>query len=309
MEITIKNAPHKGWNKFAHHPLQTTMFGAYNYDQNGCVPQFLRVKHDDLTVAQLLYFIKGKGAEFFMNFPLGKTLGKISKKFFPVICWYQGPTILSEKVNKKLILKEIIKKVKEVHNINKIEAEGSEVFEDSINVWATYKIHLIKSEDVLWSGIKKSTRKNIKKAKEKYRVVIDNDDKTIVDYLKLLRQSRKELGMKHLPPVFVNQTMIDLFNNKAQIVLAYENEKPIAGMGIIRHEDELLEIGSAIPHRVGNYVGDLIKWNIILYGKMNWCKWYDLGGVNPLPSSEKEENIRRFKEKFGGEYFEYSIIK
>jgi len=38
-------------------------------------------------------------------------------------------------------------------------------------------------------------------------------------------------------------------------------------------------------------------------------KTYDISGVAPDPDSVKEEGIRRFKGKWGGEYLEYPVIE
>ncbi len=45
------------------------------------------------------------------------------------------------------------------------------------------------------------------------------------------------------------------------------------------------------------------------YAQQQWVlqRVYDLAGVSPNPSDAKSEGIRRYKEKFGGEYFEYPI--
>jgi lipid II:glycine glycyltransferase (peptidoglycan interpeptide bridge formation enzyme) len=56
------------------------------------------------------------------------------------------------------------------------------------------------------------------------------------------------------------------------------------------------------------YPGDAIKWAIIKWGHGQGFRTYDLAGVNPNPETPKEQGIRQFKEKWGGEYVEYPIF-
>ena len=42
------------------------------------------------------------------------------------------------------------------------------------------------------------------------------------------------------------------------------------------------------------------------YVRDKGCTLFDLAGVAPEPANQKEAGIRRFKEKWGGKYVEYS---
>ena len=57
------------------------------------------------------------------------------------------------------------------------------------------------------------------------------------------------------------------------------------------------------------YSQDLIKWNIIEWGIENKMNYYDLAGFNPQPISKKEEGIKRYKEKWGGERRNFWLIR
>lgn len=308
LEIEITSTPINNWDKHVKHPLQTTMYAMYNYEHNGAIPHYCYIKKNGRNEGQLLYFIKGKGAEFFINFPLGKTIGKISKKFFPIISFEQGPTFYEE-YNRTYTIEDIIEEIKKHHNINTIQATTPT---PNTNNWATYKINLNHNTPTLWKRIKKPARKNINKAKKETTTIINNKTTTIKQYLNLLKQSRKELGLKHLPPCYPNQTLKKHFNSHCQIILIQHKKEPLAAMGIIEHNGYILEIGNAISPKcreLNIYAGDLIKWEIIQHGKNKKHHTYDLGGCNPKPIDKKEESIKKFKKKFGGKYQEYGIIK
>ena len=47
--------------------------------------------------------------------------------------------------------------------------------------------------------------------------------------------------------------------------------------------------------------GDLLKWEVILWGRQQGYSYYDLAGLNPRDdATEKERQIARFKRKWGG---------
>jgi len=308
MEIEITSTPINDWDKHAQHPLQTTMYAMYNYEHNGCIPHYCYIIEDGKHIGQLLYFVKGTGAEFFSSFPLGKTIGKISKTFFPIISFDQGPTYYEEQKH-DFTIEEIIEELKEHHNITKIQATTPKT---NNNNWSTYKINLNQPLIKIWDNIKKSTKKNIKRTINRTTIKIDNENTTLKQYKYLLRQSRTELGMKHLPPCYPNKTLKKYFNDQTQVILIEYDNNPIAAMGILEHNGYILEIGSAISPQCKQeniYAGDLIKWVIMTYGHQKKHNTYDLGGCNPKPETPKEESIKNFKAKFGGTYQEYGVIQ
>lgn len=50
---------------------------------------------------------------------------------------------------------------------------------------------------------------------------------------------------------------------------------------------------------------DLLHWHVIRHHRNEGDTFFNLAGFNPAPNSPKEEGIRRFKEKWGGQ--EYSV--
>jgi lipid II:glycine glycyltransferase (peptidoglycan interpeptide bridge formation enzyme) len=50
---------------------------------------------------------------------------------------------------------------------------------------------------------------------------------------------------------------------------------------------------------------DLLHWELMLRSRQLGCRAFDLAGISPDPATPKEVGIRRFKEKWGGEYVEY----
>ncbi len=93
--------------------------------------------------------------------------------------------------------------------------------------------------------------------------------------------------------------------------VAEHDGKMIAGLSVWGSNGKLCEIGSfqsqdAYERKL--FGPDLLKWTIMQWACEQDHVSFDLGGVNPEPVDEKELNIRRFKEKWGGEYSEYLIV-
>jgi len=94
--------------------------------------------------------------------------------------------------------------------------------------------------------------------------------------------------------------------------LARKDGKPIGGLLFSFLNKYIIEAGVARSKYDSInklYSQDLIKWKIVEWGIHNKMKYYDLAGVNPNPTSEKEKGILRYKKKWGGQRHEYFNIK
>jgi len=298
-------------NEISKHPFQCGGFGKFYSKQHGCDCNKINVYCEDLLVATLIYFVKGPGSETLSGFPGGKWINAMTQFALPEIVWYGGPVFVG-KVNEEEVVSYIIHVLGKRYGTKKLTADLSCLY--GFNKWASYRVNLLKSEDELWNGLDKSVRKNILKTSEKVDVRVVNDKYSVSKYLRLLKNSRKHLGFIYLPPVHVNDCLVACCNGRAKVVLVTEKSsgKAIAGMGLLMGGEGCVEVGSAISNycRVAKlYCGDLIKWEIVKFAKLNGLKWYDLGGCSPDPVNDKEESIKRFKKKFGGDYVEYGVLR
>ncbi len=293
------------------HPFQSGKFGLFYAEQHGCEVGYISVKQEGLFVANLLFFVKGKGCETFSGFPGGKWLNKVSKQLLPEIVWYGGPSFIGQ-VNEEEITNYIIHVLGREYGTKRFTADLPFLYGN--DKWATYKISLLQSIEDLWNRIDKSAKKNILKTSEKVDVCFVNDEQSVKKYLSLLKGSRKSLGFIYLPPVHVNNLLINYMKGRAKIVLVTEKSSgnSIAAMGLVMGKEVVVEVGSALSSYCRSaklYCGDLIKWEIVKFAKLNGLKLYDLGGCSPSPTNSKEVSIRRFKKKFGGDYVEYGVLR
>lgn len=95
--------------------------------------------------------------------------------------------------------------------------------------------------------------------------------------------------------------------------IAYDKKQTtMAVLGMLIFNGVAREIASAIiPEAYKQKIPaqDLLHWELLLEAKRLKCHTFDLAGVSPNPVSPKEKGIRRFKEKWGGQYIEYYTYK
>lgn len=182
------------------------------------------------------------------------------------------------------------------------------------SVWQTALVDLRQEEDALWKGVERHARKNIERLKSLpgLRVRILDDAASLEKhYLPLLRETRarRKAGMPRFYPcpklLEITRTNPDIF---AKAFVVSLGEEPLAGLGVLGTREGVVEVGSAQSEKdlQGKYYAhDLLKWEIISWAKSQGVHFYDLGGFNPVPQDPKEEGIKRFKTKWGGELYSF----
>lgn len=179
----------------------------------------------------------------------------------------------------------------------------------------TLKVNLQCSKEEAHASLEKKGRKAVRLAQEAgVSVSLAKTEQDVREYYEMLRSWRAHLsfqtgsfkGLKDQWNFFHSKNTMEVF-------IARWKGKPVAGMGIMHYNGNAIEVMSAqsqINYEQNLFAGDLIKWKIIEWGIEKGLRSYDLGGVNPNPTTEKEKNILQFKSKWGGELIKrYEISK
>jgi len=181
--------------------------------------------------------------------------------------------------------------------------------------WATLKVDLSPDTTTILSRFKPAARKEIRKAEargievrmvrneEELRIYGDEAVRCAARYGKTNVSTRDFLSMwKHFRrPGFVFETFSASIDGKF-----------LAGLSIWGTRATVGELGSfqtQYAHDQKLSGPDLIKWRALEWAKDAGIATFDLAGINPCPKNPKEENIRRFKEKWGGQYEEYLMVQ
>jgi hypothetical protein len=245
---------------------------------------------------------------------------KLGKIFFDenLYRWAYGPVIFNydHATDMMISLKNYLK-------INKFKAYGilhplsSNYFKNLSNIfkvkkWSTFLIDLSLDFDTLNNNLDKhSARKNVDRSLKKNVIVKQITKSELLDYFNLLHHTKEKTGVTI--EFFDTETMWSKFDKLGfNIFLAYYEGKPVGGLGVSSFNNFINEWGvgrSEIDFSKKLYAQDLIKWKIIEWGKENKLNYFDLSGVNPIPSNSKEEGIFRYKKKWGGKQVDLLIIQ
>ena len=169
---------------------------------------------------------------------------------------------------------------------------------------ATFIVDLSKSNDELWAQIESSARRKIKQTQEAgCLAVITTADEDVSKYFDTVTENRKRNGLKPYSKES-NWGMWRSFQKSGgQLIAAKKNDEVYGGIMISTFGGFINEWSPSIAQKAMSeklYVGDLLHWAVIKWGKENNCKYYDLTGVAINPKNQKEQGIHSFKAKWGG---------
>lgn len=246
---------------------------------------------------------------------MGKLLKKIPTLKNKINVWIYGPIIFDNSLSSELynsLGKFFISEKSFVRgNTHPLRTGNAKILSDKFTVmnWSTSLIDLTKPLDELYQNIHKhSGQKNIQRAIKKGITVEQVNENSISDYNELINESKNESDSIELRRYWWH--LLQPFGYS--IFIAKKDGIPVGGLGFSYMNNFIIESGvarSKIDFDEKLNAQDLIKWKIIEWGVKNKMKYYNLAGFNPYPTSKKEEGIKRYKEKWGGDIVNYWLIR
>ncbi|MFH1056951.1 MAG: GNAT family N-acetyltransferase [Candidatus Micrarchaeota archaeon] len=171
----------------------------------------------------------------------------------------------------------------------------------------TFLVDLSQSEEKLWSNLDKAAKKAVKQCTEEFNLSVEKVDseEELGEYLNLLKKFRTASGFA-MPMVYPSQNAWKKERGKTmEVFVAKDGGKIVSGIGVVFFNGVAMEIAVArdVAHKA--YAQDLLKWHVLLWAKRQDFRLYDLAGVNPNPSTDKERGGFQFKAKWGGTLVKY----
>jgi len=162
-----------------------------------------------------------------------------------------------------------------------------------LELWNTFLFDLTQSKESLYNKIDKhSGKKNIERAIKRGVTIEEINDKSLIEYYELLEIQKKSQGQQ----ITDFQNLLEAWKLFKPLgysgLLARKNGKTIGGLLFSFLNNYIIEAGVARSQYDSEnklYSQDLIKWKIVEWGIQNNMKYYDLAGVNPNPTSDKEK--------------------
>jgi hypothetical protein len=178
-------------------------------------------------------------------------------------------------------------------------------------------IDLTQPEETLQRSFDRAVRKNWRKCRERHVqfCLSEGDPEALESYVTILGERRRKLGFS-MPPFYPNHDSARCFAERGKtarlfVALARVEGIPMAGLGFAVFRRVAVEVGVA---QSAGYAAlqlplhDFIKVEACRELARLGVEIYDLGGVSTRPRSRKEENIRRFKQKFSSRMASYQSI-
>ena len=257
--------------------------------------------------------------------PLARLSTALADRFTACLTWEAGPVILRSRGTAEALhaLFEAVDTLCRDENIVALDGAWPSIYDPgseqepgtdwpeyfSMRQKATFLLDLTPEESALWSGLKSSARKCIRRTLEQgltTRRIAGEEE--LGNYCDFVRRCRQNLGLPgtalrnltEMWRVLHPAGMLDIFTCRDS------SGRLMGGLGVWRHAGVLYEWGSIQAPEARErkiYSSDLLKWEVIRWGHSTGCRLYDLAGVVPDPdaSDSKNRGIYQFKSKWGGE--------
>lgn len=300
--------------------LQSSFWGGFLAESRLTTPIYLLAEINDKPIGAMLILHRN-------ILPKKYTFLKKLPYIFSRLEIHQGP-VNFDSVNQEESLIAFLEWIDRYKRANKIGEINFDSYAPSLNLcgvkglmmdfgykpkeWGTYYVDLSVSHEDMFSNIDHSARKGINKALREGVLVRKLD--TWDDFEKLYL----------LPYMAIKGCALEVYDTHKRL---WENKKTfeyysffvcedshghLLGMlGIFTFLGVATEIASgvtALGFAKKIPVQDILHWKIMIFAKSKGCYLFDLAGVAPNPRTPKENNILRFKRKWGGIYIEYDTF-
>lgn len=324
LEIEIKNSVDKNWNKQLIASDYSTTFQTKEwcnlYEKSfNSEPIFITIKnYNQKIVGQLAALIHKNFNWRYSN--LSKFVGEklnLGSSFE----WERGPIIYDKEQSQEIVSKifSAVDKIVLKKNITMMRGTSptnsdfrTSLF-DNMNFekkdWSTFIVKLT-DKTKLFNNLDKKTRYDIRKSeKSNLEFVVVKEKSDFLDYVKLKLSSKnkgKSDTVKY--PIFFEQHW-KLLHKKGleQLFLAKSNGDIVSGILCSVFNGYMIQHG-VVTSKTVPLAGTFLTWNTICWGIENGNRYYDMGGVNPSPTDDKEKGIYFFKSKWNGKKDDYAIL-
>lgn len=230
-------------------------------------------------------------------------------------CWLEvprGPLFESEKA-----LNEILEKITEIGKkegaifirfspyqkceVSDIRCQTSK---SDHHPETTLVLDLNQSEQELLAQMKPKGRYNIKIAHKHDVTVSKSDDVKSFHNILKLTGNRDGFGIH---PLRYYEKFLESLGGNAELLMAYYQDKPIAGGLFVYLENWCIYYYGASDHRYRKVMAPyLVQWTAVKNAKQKGCKYYDFLGISSTNDPYHNwAGVTQFKKKFGGEVVHY----
>jgi hypothetical protein len=279
-------------------------------------------------VAVLLMYTIGLHPEIYYKKPFFNLIKRMVNYFQPTISWRDGPVFFGDEnpavLDVMLDFVEGFARRNNIRLINQVNlpivSTPNEALEAVFmkrgyakRLAATNMVDLTRTEEEIWAAFKgKVTRTPIRKA-QSMGLVFRECTRDDIDAYFACEVEHGKYRQIAVPPKRRFEIMWDTLRPFECYGLfgAYAGKEALAFMPLrlfnkTAHIVKPVQFRRVFEERIP--AGDFLMWECIRWAKSRGCVYFDLAGVAVNPLDEKEAGIRAFKEKWGGNHYEYSVF-
>jgi len=195
-----------------------------------------------------------------------------------------------------------LRNLSDVNPIKDTLSDCGYIFEEQLN----YLVDVSGSPEQVMQNIGSRTRKNIRHALRKGKVVVELVSKPsqIDDWYDLVKKSYN-LARVPLADISLFKAAYEVLSPKgmARFYLARIGSVYVAATAELPFKDVIYGWYSGVDRTFASeYPGELLMWEILCWGAENGYKVYDFGGAG---KPDEHSGVRDFKAKFGGQLVNY----
>jgi len=293
-------------------------------------PYYLTLKDDGKVAALAVIEAMALGHSRLYGKPLGSILLPLAVKRMPVLRMRDW-VFIDNDIKMAIDRGELAARTeKALAGLRPIEArvyqnalDGASVYGDALvergferDEWATFVVSLEGETKKIEERFRSSVRKALRKAGDEQGLAVEriSDLDGLKEYYSLFRSWRSAMRLWSTPfdewRVMWNE--LRQYGSSFEIFVAKQGEKAVGGLGIWAYNGIMNEFGSVrSPYAAQKnlYAGDILKREIIKWGRGQGFRFYDLEGVSNDPKNGKDAAIRQFKEKWGGQFKRCDVFR
>lgn len=306
---------------FSASAFQTSKWAEVYKNTFNSIPVFVVAESENEIKGQLLAIIH-KDYNISNDNPIfNKVIDKLNLGLS--ISWKYGPIIFDEN-NFTNICEKMILAVEEVARKNHVSIiRGTEPANSIFSLndifhkngyeqkkWGTFLIDLKQEPETIFNQLNKKTRYDIRKAEKNCLTFeVANDEQSFKEFL--LMKHKLKLSPKYEQSIskYVKSHIDSLQkNNYEKLFVVKHNGKILGGIRNSMFNGYVIQHGVANSEEKRLQGGSFLTWNTIKWCSENNFDVYDMGGINPLPNSDKENDISFYKSKWGGKKILYNVF-
>jgi hypothetical protein len=170
----------------------------------------------------------------------------------------------------------------------------------------TSMINLNDDLEVIFNQVIHSKRRNMIRKAEKSGIKVKTAGSNSEVFFSFLQNLHRRLGYNKLKLSFYEELLnYYLQINKAQIFVAYEEDKPLSGIMILGNKNFIHYYkGASSEDKKNEGQSELLQWEAIKWAKERSAKYYDLCVVD----KKKLPELYRFKAGFTKDTFSFPVL-